>query len=305
MLGPTEGRLMESARRLRGLGWVDGASGEVGLPEGGARGGSSAPRGALLLELVEDERGPLALVRAPLLDDERRTEVRAALAAAGASAAFLVASEVGAFVVDRDAELARVACALAEVERARGHETASVTVFDGVSAAWMPVDGEVAPTVIGRERVELEDGYARAGTQAALLRADLDRFMVYNDWLGFVEGDLLRARLIGMTCALLARLDGEPGRASLHRRDVLALLPGADEARARALADALVQAMRQSRVQLRHREVTNVPYMTVSVGGAVARSTAELAVAGLLSAADGAVQAAKLAGRDQAHVVVV
>lgn len=305
MLGATEGRLMERSRRLRGLGWVDGASGEVRLPEQSPSAGSSAPPGALLLELFDDEGGALALVRGPLLDGERRTEVRSALATAGAAAAFLVASEQGAFVVDQDADLARVARALAAVERARGHEAPAVTVFDGVSAAWARVDGDEAPSVIGPDRGALEDGYGRAGGQAALLRADLDRFMVYNDWVGFVEGDLLRARLIGMTCTLLAGLDGDPAQASLHRRDVLALLPGADEARARSVADALVQAMRQSRVQLRHREVTNVPYMTVSVGGAVASSTAEIAVAGLLAAADDAVQTAKRAGRDQAHVVVV
>ena len=72
------------------------------------------------------------------------------------------------------------------------------------------------------------------------------------------------------------------------------LLPGADEAGARQIAQRLLQAVRE----LQHPELGGALRVTVSIGLAVARSDAE-PVAGLMLRVDRALYAAKLAGRDR------
>jgi GGDEF domain-containing protein len=122
--------------------------------------------------------------------------------------------------------------------------------------------------------------------------------MVFNDWAGFVEGDLLLARLLGMARAV-TRGSSEGATLSLVRRDVLVLVPGLDAPAAAALGAKLVERMREARVQLRHREVQNVPYMTVSVGVAAIADPATRTLDDALAAVDRAVLEAKHAGRDR------
>jgi diguanylate cyclase (GGDEF)-like protein len=136
----------------------------------------------------------------------------------------------------------------------------------------------------------------------AILRADVDRFMVFNDWVGFVEGDLLLARLVGMTASVVRERSSAP-TLSLARRDVVALVPGLAAPDVEALGARLVERMREARVQLRHAEVRNVPYMTVSVGAAIV-DPSRRSLEDALAALDLVVLAAKQAGRDRAAVVL-
>ena len=83
----------------------------------------------------------------------------------------------------------------------------------------------------------------------------------------------------------VARMGGE---------EFCTLLPGADEASARQIAQRLLQAVRD----LQHPELGGALRVTVSIGLAVARSDAE-PVAGLMLRVDRALYAAKRAGRDR------
>ncbi len=286
---------MQRARVVPGFGWVDLESGRVELPDGAGVRAGAAPNGALPLQLVEDARGRLALVRGPLLGDERRRALAAILAAHSSEVVFLVASEGGAYVLDPDADVVRAAEALVAVQRDRDGESDHVAVFSA-SAAWAHAD-EPARLVV-RALAPLEEAYERASGAVALLRADVDRMMVYNDWLGFVEGDLLLARVLRMASSLAER----PAALSLHRRDLLILLEGLDEARATAASEQLVQAMRRARVQLRHPEVRNQPYVTLSVGAVYVPSPRGVKLGRALEEVDAAVQGAKLAGRNRARL---
>lgn len=290
---------MERARAVDGLGWVDAASGRFALPRTTSERLGPAPREALPLELAIDGRGMLAIVRGPSLDVAQRARIRECLAEVASDVVFLVASERGAYVVDADANVRRAAHALAAIQEERGEEHDAIVVFAGNRACVLRA-GDVVAQEITRERAPVEDAYARAET-VALLRADVDRLMVYNDWLGHVEGDLLLARVLAMACSLDA-VTGGGTTVSIHRRDVLLVLPGADAARATDTSEALLAAMRRARVQLRHPEVKNVPYLTLSVGAVSIESSMKTSLDRALEELDLVVQEAKLAGRNRARL---
>jgi len=291
--------IMERARAVDGLGWVDAASGRFALPRTTSERLGPAPREALPLELAIDARGMLAIVRGPSLDNAHRATIRGCLAEVASDVVFLVASERGAYVVDPDANVVRAAHALAAIQEERGEEHEAVVVFTGHRAAVLRA-GEQVATEITRDLTPVQDTYARA-ERVAVLRADVDRLMVYNDWLGFVEGDLLLSRMLAMVCSLDAIARGA-GTVSMHRRDVLLVLPDADATRATETSEALLAAMRRARVQLRHPEVKNVPYVTLSVGAVSIESSRKTSLERALEELDLVVREAKLAGRNRARL---
>lgn len=278
-------------------GWVDAKTGRVVLPRAGQR-IEAAPEGALPVQIVEGAAGRFGLVRGPLLDVADVAVIRHALRRAGVESAFVVGSERDAFAVDAGTDVARAAEALAGIVAAREPELAEVTVFAGPSAACADASGARETVVVRRERDALEAAYRAARGSVALLRADIDRFMVFNDWAGFVAGDLLLARLIGMARAI-TRESNDGATLSLARRDVLVLVPGLDAPGGEALAAKLVERMREARAQLRHREAQNVPYMTLSVGVAAIADPVTQPLDDALAAVDRALLAAKQAGRDR------
>lgn len=286
---------MNGARAAAGLGWVDASSRRFVLP--GAPSLGPAPLGALPLELAERHDGPVALVRGAVLDDTHRRAVRGCLVDVVRDVAFLVASEKGSYVVDPDADV--IACAEAlEVLRADTSVEPAFVVANGSRAAYVDVACE-APVLVTRDAAPLAERYG-AARSCGLVRADVDRMMVYNDWLGVVEGDLLLARVLRLACEVAYGARGPRGaNVSLARRDLLVVLPDVDAATTAALAESLVEEMRRERVQLRHPEVRHVPYMTLSAGAVWVDGAAEIPLARALEEADAAVQRAKLEGRDR------
>jgi GGDEF domain-containing protein len=291
MLAP----LMSGARAVAGLGWVDASSRRFVLP--GASSLGPAPEGALPLELVERDAGPVAIVLGAVVDDAHRRAVRGCLVDVVSDVAFLVASERGSYVVDADADV--VACADAlEVLRAQTSVEPALVVTNGARAAFLDAATE-APVVVTRDPAQVADRYASART-CGLVRADVDRLMVYNDWLGVVEGDLLLARVLRLACEVALGACAPAGASvSLSRRDVLLVLPGVDASTTTSLADVLVEQMRRERVQLRHPEVRHIPYMTLSAGAVWVDASERTPLERALEETDAAVQCAKLAGRDR------
>lgn len=293
---------MERAHPIEGLGWVDAASRRFVLPRSSAiaRGGASlaAPSTALPFELVERVSGPMAIVRGAAIDPAQRAEVRACLANVVADVGFLLASERGVYLVDVDTDVLACVDALDALARGRGLE-ASICVWNGERGGFLDAELDV-PLAITRDREAVARAYESAAT-SSVIRADVDRLMVYNDWLGVAEGDLL----IGRVVALAMELARGPKAASavcvsVLRRQVLLVAAGVDARAARALADAVVDGVRRLRVQLRHPEVRNVPYMTISAGAAWVADTRSTPLERALDEADAAVQRAKLEGRDRA-----
>ncbi|MBX7193671.1 MAG: diguanylate cyclase [Sandaracinaceae bacterium] len=285
---------MERARRIEGLGWVHPGSRSFVLPRASAMG--AAPEGALPFELVERGDGAVAVVRGSMLDARDRSAVRACLGDVVRHVVVLLASDRDAFVVDGDADAVTAVEALAVLRD--GELDDDVVEHAGAAVAHRRGRRERV-TCVGREARAVEAAY-RGAARAGVVRADLDRLMVYNDWLGVLEGDLLLARLVGLACAVV-RESAVSDRAlvSMHRRDVLVVGPDLDARGTQSIADAFVERMRRSRVQLRHDEVRNVPYMTLSAGAVWVSNTAQTPVARALEEVDLAVQHAKLAGRDR------
>lgn len=293
---------MERARAIEGLGWVDATSRRFVLP----RASSSsviAPESALLFELVERDEGPMAIVRGSALDDEYRAAVRACLGNVVNDVAFIVASEKDAYLVDQNSDVLACAEALQALRRQAGLDEALIVA--SVSRAAYVDAMHPQALELDRDRAPIEAHYASAPT-AAVIRADVDRLMVYNDWLGVIEGDLLLARVLGMACDVargprVSRLV----HVSLLRREVVLTSAGMDAAAAQALAQELVDGMRRMRVQLRHPEVRHVPYMTLSAGAVWIADTSCTPLDRALDEADAAVESAKLEGRDRVSLTRV
>lgn len=290
---------MQRARAIEGLGWVDAASRRFVLPRTSSS-NASPPESALPFELVEREDGPMAIVRGSVLDADHRAGVRACLANVVTEVAFLLAGEKGAYLGDPETNVVACVDALSALRgEARLDEP---LVVRGVSRAAYLDSSLEQPIELHRHRGPLELAYAGASS-AAVIRADVDRLMVYNDWLGFLEGDLLLARVIGMACEVVQRPRAPRSPyVSLARRELVVIASGIEPAQALGLAEDLVEGMRRMRVQLRHPEARHVPYMTLSAGAVWVADTTTTPLDRALDEADAAVQSAKLAGRDRASM---
>jgi diguanylate cyclase (GGDEF)-like protein len=137
----------------------------------------------------------------------------------------------------------------------------------------------------------------RAGAPLSVLMIDVDHFKAYNDHSGHVQGDeALRqvAKLLGEAAKrpgdLVARYGGE---------EFICLLPAIGVAGARAVANRLIEAVRQANIL--HPCSPSGPRLTISVGSATASSMAGDPMA-LVAFADKLLYAAKAAGRDQVMV---
>jgi diguanylate cyclase (GGDEF)-like protein len=137
----------------------------------------------------------------------------------------------------------------------------------------------------------------RADGPISLLLIDLDFFRLFNETRGHAVGDdCLRdvARILqgclNRAGDFLARYGGE---------EFLVLIPGGDEAQAQALANLLLQRVRE--LGLRH-ESSPKGIVTVSIGVATVTPTNEMSPANLLGAVEDGLRAAKTSGRDRAAV---
>ncbi len=131
----------------------------------------------------------------------------------------------------------------------------------------------------------------RYGDEGALLILDLDHFKAVNDTLGHHAGDTL---IVAVADLLRAHVRESDRIARLGGDEFAVLLPKADEAQARAVADKLVAAVRDARCELGGR----ASMTTVSVGVALFSAAIDRGEQ-LLVDADLAMYDAKEAGRDR------
>ena len=151
----------------------------------------------------------------------------------------------------------------------------------------------------------------RHGTPLSLLMIDVDYFKRFNDSYGHVAGDQC-LRAVAQALAQRARRAGEVA-ARYGGEEFAVLLPHADIAAARRLAELICQTVRE--LQIAHKGSAIAPHVTVSVGvaciaevpesaGAQSRDVAadDTATGGatvLIEAADRALYDAKLTGRNR------
>jgi diguanylate cyclase (GGDEF)-like protein len=136
----------------------------------------------------------------------------------------------------------------------------------------------------------------RAGQAVSLVMFDLDRFKAINDRAGHAAGDTVLRRF-----AAVAALELRPGDVfgRVGGEEFAVLLPGNTEEAALAVAERL-----RARVRAEVAHPADSDAVTVSAGVAClpAGIEPESALTSGLSAADGALYAAKQAGRDRAMV---
>lgn len=128
-------------------------------------------------------------------------------------------------------------------------------------------------------------GSRRKGRTMSLLMLDLDHFKAINDSHGHLTGDRVLVKFVAHVTALLRRPD-RFGR--FGGEEFIALLPETAMEEARNVAE---------RIRADIASTNDQPWCTVSIGAAA--STADDAtVDALLARADGALYAAKSAGRN-------
>ena len=139
---------------------------------------------------------------------------------------------------------------------------------------------------------------ARNGSSLSLLLADIDHFKRYNDHYGHVAGDecLRRVTHVLASCVrrageLLARYGGE---------EFVLLLPGADLAHARDLAQRCLQAVHRENIP--HGSSPTADHITISIGVAQLYPAGAQDPESLVNAADTAMYQAKMDGRARYEV---
>lgn len=141
---------------------------------------------------------------------------------------------------------------------------------------------------------------ARHGQSVALLMLDLDHFKAYNDTYGHVQGDACLRQVAQVLAASVAR-EGELA-ARYGGEEFVVLLPGSNLEQAQAFGQKLVQAVRS--LGLPHAG-TSVPGQQVTISAGVAcvwpsgKQEKTDKFCALIECADGALYAAKQAGRNR------
>ena len=129
----------------------------------------------------------------------------------------------------------------------------------------------------------------------ALLMIDIDHFKRYNDTYGHPAGDQCLQRIAR---AIAGTVIGESDLAArLGGEEFGILLRNADQHSARAIASRVHQAI--ERLAIRHSASTTEPFISVSIGLAVAVPAEAGLPATLIDAADRALYDAKHAGRNR------
>ncbi|MBS0577210.1 MAG: diguanylate cyclase [Proteobacteria bacterium] len=139
---------------------------------------------------------------------------------------------------------------------------------------------------------------AREGGVLALLLVDADCFKALNDADGHLRGDDC-LRTLARVCASVAVRESDLA-ARYGGEEFVLLLPGCDE-----IAAARIAEMLRARVEaeaMHHPQSSVARHVTISIGVGVVRPTPSLRPEALIAAADGALYAAKAAGRNRVVV---
>jgi diguanylate cyclase (GGDEF)-like protein len=138
------------------------------------------------------------------------------------------------------------------------------------------------------------DGTGLAQLPLAAIMIDIDHFKSYNDFYGHGRGDDCLSSVartideaLQLNEAIAIRYGGE---------EFLVLMPGADEAAALICAEAIRSSVEARKIENPRGSAS--PYLTVSIGVAVAHASRETCEI-LISTADAALYAAKAGGRNR------
>jgi len=135
----------------------------------------------------------------------------------------------------------------------------------------------------------------RLGQPLSLLMCDIDHFKRYNDAYGHARGDQCLRRVADAIRAsvrragdIVARIGGE---------EFAVLLPAADEAAALAMAERILAAVAEAKIE--HKALAEWPFVTLSIGLAVTTAQRSSGFDALFQRADEALYRAKASGRNQ------
>jgi diguanylate cyclase (GGDEF)-like protein len=145
----------------------------------------------------------------------------------------------------------------------------------------------------------LHDQAARDGVPLAVVLIDIDHFKAFNDQYGHPAGDQC-LRMIASTVRHAARRRPLDLVGRYGGEELVAVLYGGTHEHAEIVARGIVAAV--GRLKMPHVASTTCGYVTVSVGAATASPSEGAPLEALVERADGALYAAKSAGRNR-HVV--
>jgi diguanylate cyclase (GGDEF)-like protein len=196
--------------------------------------------------------------------------------------------------------LAVIACAMA----ARHFEKCSRTGFleDRLIADLAQHDaltGTKNRRVFDEHLTRLWQQAVEDGRAVAVLLLDVDHFKAYNDRYGHLAGDLALRRVAQTVqrffrrpLDLLARYGGE---------EFAAILYDVEAGQAKDVAERMCRAVAELAIE--HRDSRTAAAVTISVGVAVAKATAQRSPRGALQLADQALYQAKVRGRNRVELM--
>jgi diguanylate cyclase (GGDEF)-like protein/PAS domain S-box-containing protein len=156
-----------------------------------------------------------------------------------------------------------------------------------------PLTGVLNRRSFGRELASHVSRVARYGASGSVLMIDLDHFKHFNDTQGHSAGDEL---LVRVSHAMQSRLRDIDVLARLGGDEFAVLLGGGDEPGTEAIADALLQVVREQSPAIPNERNDRV---TASVGIARFSDEERLTAEEILANADLAMYDAKKGGRDR------
>lgn len=148
--------------------------------------------------------------------------------------------------------------------------------------------------IFEEKAVELWHQSTRNKTPISILLLDIDHFKLYNDCYGHQAGDTcikqvadVLARCVNRSGDLVARYGGE---------EFIAVLPDTPESGAKYVCELIRSSIEA--LQIRHRDSSISPYVTISVGASVVNFTTGTDLQFQVGRADKALYEAKLNGRN-------
>jgi diguanylate cyclase (GGDEF)-like protein len=321
----------EGVRLRNGLGGVNRLDGTVMNPPvresfGVAEGADRNCELFYVADTVSTPGGIAVLVndRTPLLHDEAQQRTTRRLLDAGFPAVVWIGPEApGAAVVhcygDGEGMIENAACGVWALKALGGWDETDLMTFHithvagthrerqtirvlSHAASWVSVHGEHGPRgwTVDAARLRpgawttlLEDvcGGGVGASAKAVILADVDWAMAYNDAYGHQEGDLMLARL--HACIESAALRARAGFVRVGGEEYAVIVDGT-VSDAESIAEAIKHGVEAMNIPFEHAEVRTHGRVTVSIGIALAKSGKDLR-----KDLEDAVDEAKRSGRDR------